>query len=64
MESDIQYEFADSPILGFGDGFFSCQLYALSSKLFKDISDSTYSFLADNIVSPFNEYLFLRSNSE
>ena len=50
---------ADSPILGFGDGFFRANYMLYQANYLKDISDSTYSFLADNIVSPFNEYLFL-----
>ena len=50
---------ADSPILGSGSGFFRANYMPYQADYFKNISDNAYSFLADNIVSPFNEYLFL-----
>lgn len=54
--------FKDAPLLGHGIGSFRAHYMDYQANYFKLHPDSDYAMLADNVVSPFNEYLSLLLN--
>lgn len=47
----------ETPFLGKGPGAFRAHYMDFQANFFKDNIDSEYAMLADNVISPFNEYL-------
>jgi O-antigen ligase len=54
--------FRDAPLAGNGIGCFRAHYMDYQADFFKLRSDSDYAILADNVLSPFNEYLSLLLN--
>ena len=51
----------DKPLAGQGYGAFNAKYMLYQAKYFSEHPDSRYSLLADNVLHPFNEYLFVAS---